>query len=181
MGEDDPKRLFAQAFGCKHQSCNLSDYPGSLYLDPCRRDDRPPFLDLGFLIAVKRLRRLLLARENLLSHVREPLTHLRVSQGVDRGVEFVPLGALNPCRLPPSKNGDFNAPARQSQARMIRSARKAKELGYPHEPWTTRPLASHAREHVPRMGMAGSPSWPRAPCARSSMSRRQSPTRCTIT
>jgi hypothetical protein len=107
IGEDDPKRLFAQAFGCKHQSCNLSHYPGSLYLDPCHRDDRPPFLDLGFLIAVKRLRRLLLARENLLSHVREPLTHLRVSQGVDRGVEFVPLGALNPFKLPLSQERRF--------------------------------------------------------------------------
>jgi hypothetical protein len=112
------------------------------------------------------------ARENLLSHVREPLTHLRVSQGVDRGVEFVRLGALNACRLPRPKNGDSTPPARQSQARMIRSPRKAKELGYPHEPWTTRLLASHAREHGPRMGMAGSPSWPRAPCARSSMRRR---------
>jgi hypothetical protein len=27
------------------------------------------------------------------------------------------------------------------------SCRKAKELGYPHELWTTRLLARHAREH----------------------------------
>jgi hypothetical protein len=29
------------------------------------------------------------------------------------------------------------------------SCRKAKELGYPHELWTTRLLARHAREHGP--------------------------------
>ena len=34
------------------------------------------------------------------------------------------------------------------------SARKAKDLGYPHELWTTRLLASHAREHGPAQGHA---------------------------
>ena len=32
------------------------------------------------------------------------------------------------------------------------ACRKAKELGYPHEVWTTRLLAKHAREHGPRQG-----------------------------
>ncbi|MGB6398804.1 MAG: hypothetical protein WBF73_24465, partial [Bradyrhizobium sp.] len=32
------------------------------------------------------------------------------------------------------------------------SRRKAKELGYPHELWTTRLLARHAREHGPAEG-----------------------------
>jgi hypothetical protein len=32
------------------------------------------------------------------------------------------------------------------------ACRKAKELGYPHELWTTRLLASHAREHGPAEG-----------------------------
>ena len=32
--------------------------------------------------------------------------------------------------------------------------RKAKELGYPHELWTTRLLARHAREHRPAQGHA---------------------------
>ena len=32
------------------------------------------------------------------------------------------------------------------------ACRKAKELGYPHEVWTTRLLASHAREHGPAQG-----------------------------
>jgi hypothetical protein len=38
---------------------------------------------------------------------------------------------------------------------LVSSAcRKAKELGYPHELWTTRLLASHAREHGPAEGHA---------------------------
>jgi hypothetical protein len=32
------------------------------------------------------------------------------------------------------------------------ACRKAKEFGYPHELWTTRLLASHAREHGPAEG-----------------------------
>src|ERR1700687_1306021 len=32
------------------------------------------------------------------------------------------------------------------------ACRKAKELGYPHELWTTRLLARHAREHGPAEG-----------------------------
>jgi hypothetical protein len=32
--------------------------------------------------------------------------------------------------------------------------RKPKDLGYPHEVWTTRLLAEHAREHGPRQGHA---------------------------
>jgi hypothetical protein len=32
------------------------------------------------------------------------------------------------------------------------ACRKAKELGYPHELWTTRLLARHAREHGPEEG-----------------------------
>ncbi len=32
------------------------------------------------------------------------------------------------------------------------ACRKAKDLGYPHELWTTRLLAKHVREHGPRAG-----------------------------
>jgi hypothetical protein len=35
------------------------------------------------------------------------------------------------------------------------ACRKAKDLGYPHELWTTRLLARHAREHGPAEGHAG--------------------------
>ena len=34
------------------------------------------------------------------------------------------------------------------------ACRKAKDLGYPHELWTTRLLARHAREHGPAEGHA---------------------------
>ena len=34
------------------------------------------------------------------------------------------------------------------------ACRKAKDCGYPHELWTTRLLASHAREHGPGQGHA---------------------------
>jgi hypothetical protein len=34
------------------------------------------------------------------------------------------------------------------------ACRKAKDLGYPHELWTTRLLAGHAREHGPAEGHA---------------------------
>ena len=37
---------------------------------------------------------------------------------------------------------------------MSLACRKAKELGYPHELWTTRLLARHAREHGPAEGHA---------------------------
>ena len=36
---------------------------------------------------------------------------------------------------------------------------KAKERGYPHELWTTRLLARHAREHGPTVGTNVSPGW----------------------
>jgi hypothetical protein len=39
-------------------------------------------------------------------------------------------------------------------ARFDLACRKAKELGYPHELWTTRLLAQHARTHGPRAGHA---------------------------
>ena len=43
----------------------------------------------------------------------------------------------------------------QARAWLIDLAcRKAKELGYPHEVWTTRLLAQHAREHGPSAGHA---------------------------
>ena len=32
------------------------------------------------------------------------------------------------------------------------ACRKAKDVGYPHEVWTTRLLAQHAREHGPAAG-----------------------------
>jgi transposase len=39
------------------------------------------------------------------------------------------------------------------------TCRKAKELGYPHELWTTRLLAAHARQHEPSAGHRAWRSW----------------------
>jgi hypothetical protein len=61
----------------------------SFSFDPGRLDDRPPFLDFGFLKSTERLRRLLVGRENLLPEVSQPRPHRRDGQSVDgRGIEF---------------------------------------------------------------------------------------------
>ena len=61
------------------------------------------------------------------------------------------------------------------------ACRKAKELGYPHELWTTRLLARHAREHGPAEGHACLASLAQGTVARSSIRRRSSRTRCATT
>jgi len=61
------------------------------------------------------------------------------------------------------------------------ACRRAKDLGYPHELWTTRLLAGHIREHGPKAGHARLPRWFRARCARSLRPRRSSRTRCVTT
>jgi hypothetical protein len=42
------------------------------------------------------------------------------------------------------------------------ACRKAKDLGYPHELWTTRPLARHARAHGAAEGHACLANLPRS-------------------
>ena len=61
--------------------------------------------------------------------------------------------------LPRSTIGRAQAGNRRSRWKPGRglvdlACRKAKELGYPHELWTTRLLARHARTHGPRAGHA---------------------------
>src|SRR6516162_10071577 len=64
--------------------------PRSFRLDARRLDDGPPLLDLGLLVSCKRLRRLLLPRWKLKAHLDQPLSYLRITQGVpDRDVELV--------------------------------------------------------------------------------------------
>ena len=50
--------------------------------------------------------------------------------------------------------------------------RKAKDFGYPHELWTTRLLASHARAHGPAEGYPCLANLAQARCANSSTRRR---------
>jgi transposase len=77
--------------------------------------------------------------------------HQTVQRCVDRAVAFGPLAALADSPRPGKK------PAITPEARewlVDLACRKAKDLGYPHELWTTRLLARHAREHGPLAGHA---------------------------
>ena len=91
--------------------------------------------------------------------------HQTVQRCVEQASACGPLAALD----------DLPRPGRQPQITVEAKAwiadlacRKAKELGYPHELWTTRLLARHAREHGPRRGTPALPNWLRARCATSS-------------
>ncbi len=75
--------------------------------------------------------------------------HQTVQRCVERAVAHGPLAALDD--LPrPGKEPTITAEARAWLVDL--ACRKAKELGYPHELWTTRLLAHHAREHGPAAG-----------------------------
>jgi transposase len=73
--------------------------------------------------------------------------HQTVQRCVERGV----LEALDDSPRP----GREPVITVEARAWLVDLAcRKAKELGYPHEVWTTRLLAQHAREHGPAAGHA---------------------------
>ena len=75
--------------------------------------------------------------------------HQTVQRCVERAVAYGPLAALDD--LPrPGREPKITAEAKAWISDL--ACRKAKELGYPHELWTTRLLARHAREHGPAEG-----------------------------
>src|SRR5712675_2435913 len=75
--------------------------------------------------------------------------HQTVQRCVERALACGPMAALDD--LPrPGKEPQITAEAKAWVADL--ACRKAKELGYPHELWTTRLLARHAREHGPAEG-----------------------------
>src|SRR5215831_7300254 len=75
--------------------------------------------------------------------------HQTVQRCVERAVAYGALAALDD--LPrPGREPTITAAARAWVVDL--ACRKAKELGYPHELWTTRLLARHAREHGPSEG-----------------------------
>jgi len=74
-----------------------------------------------------------------------------VQRCIERVVEFGPLAALDD-RPRPGREPEITVEARAWLVAL--ACRKAKELGYPHEVWTTRMLAQHAREHGPTAGHA---------------------------
>ena len=79
------------------------------------------------------------------------LHHQTVQRCVERAVAEGPMAALDDCPHP----GKEPTITLEAKAWLVSLAcRKAKELGYPHELWTTRLLARHAREHGPAEGHA---------------------------
>jgi transposase len=69
--------------------------------------------------------------------------HQTVQRCVERAVAYGPLAALDD-RPRPGKEPTITVAAKAWLVDL--ACRKAKELGYPHELWTTRLLAGHARE-----------------------------------
>ena len=75
--------------------------------------------------------------------------HQTVQRCVERALACGPIAALDD--LPrPGREPTITAEARAWVVNL--ACRKAKELGYPHELWTTRLLARHARERGPAEG-----------------------------
>ena len=80
------------------------------------------------------------------------LHHQTIQRCVERAVAEGPMSALDD-RLHPGREPTITLEAKAWLVSL--ACRKAKELGYPHELWTTRLLARHAREHGPAEGHAG--------------------------
>ncbi len=77
--------------------------------------------------------------------------HQVVQRCVERALAYGPMAALDD-RPRPGKEPTITAEAKAWLVNL--ACRKAKDLGYPHELWTTRLLARHAREHGPAEGYA---------------------------
>jgi transposase len=79
------------------------------------------------------------------------LHHQTVQRCVERAVAEGPLAALDD-RARPGREPTITVEARAWLVSL--ACRKAKDLGYPHELWTTRLLARHARTYGPPEGHA---------------------------
>src|SRR5499427_6870090 len=77
------------------------------------------------------------------------LHHQTVQRCVERAVAEGPMVALDD-RPRPGRERTITLEAKAWLESL--ACRKAKELGYPHELWTTRLLARHVREHGPSEG-----------------------------
>src|SRR5436190_18267173 len=75
--------------------------------------------------------------------------HQTVQRCVERALVYGAMAALED-RPRPGREPTISAEAKTWVVNL--ACRKAKELGYPHEMWTTRLLARHAREHGPVEG-----------------------------
>jgi transposase len=77
--------------------------------------------------------------------------HQTVQRCVERALVYGAMAALED-RPRPGREPTISAEAKTWVVNL--ACRKAKELGYPHEMWTTRLLARHPREHGPVEGHA---------------------------
>ncbi len=77
--------------------------------------------------------------------------HQTVQRCVERAVAYGAMAALDD-RPRPGREPTITAEAKAWLTSL--ACRKAKDLGYPHELWTTRLLARHAREQGPAEGHA---------------------------
>src|SRR6202048_61154 len=77
--------------------------------------------------------------------------HQTVQRCIERALAYGPLMALDD-RPRPGREPTITPEAKAWLVAL--ACRKAKDLGYPHELWTTRLLARHAREHGPLEGHA---------------------------
>jgi transposase len=77
------------------------------------------------------------------------LHHQKVQRYIERAKASGAMAALDD-RPRPGKEPTITVEAKTWLVAL--ACRKAKELGYPHEIWTTRLLAQHAREHGPAQG-----------------------------
>jgi transposase len=79
------------------------------------------------------------------------VTHQTVQRCLARTIRFGVMAALDDSPRP-GKEPEITVPARAWLVSL--ACQKAKEVGYPHEFWTTRLLARHSREHGPAAGHA---------------------------
>ena len=102
------------------------------------------------------------ARARMLLHYRDDpschaagravgVTHQTVQRCLARAIRFGVMAALDDSPRP-GKEPEITVPARAWLVSL--ACQKAKEMGYPHELWTTRLLAHHSREHDPAAGHA---------------------------
>src|SRR6266550_1171539 len=101
---------------------------------------------------VERAQMLLAYRENpsfFAVGQRVGVHHQTVQRCIERAVAYGPLSALDD-RPRPGKEPTITPEAKAWLVSL--ACDKAKEHGYPHELWTTRLLARHAREYGPAAG-----------------------------
>jgi transposase len=124
----------------------------------------------------------------ILAYLEEPSAYavasaMRVSQQtvtrcLERAAELGVLAALDD-RARPGRDARITVEARTWLVGL--ACAKPTQFGYPHELWTTRLLAAHARDHGPRAGHPSLANWPRERCARSSPRMRSNRTGCVTT